>query len=346
MVFKKMLSALGVGGPQVETVLANPNTRPGLNVEGQIHIVGGDHPVDISYIALGLVTRVEVESADHEYDSTVEFHRLPVTGGFHLPPGARHTVPFSFPMPWETPITDMYGQRLHGMTMGLRTELEVARALDKGDLDAVSVHPLPAQETLLEAFSRLGFRFKGADLERGHVRGVAQTLPFYQEIELYAAPQYAHALSEVEVTFVTNAHAVEMILELDKRGGLFGGGGDMFLHITVPHASAQHTDWASQIDAWLQQTVLHGGHHAGHHAGHHGGGYPPPPPPAYGHHTPPVYHGGHHGGHGYRHNHHGGHGYRHAQQGYGAGAVLGAAAAGAVTGFVAGEILDEVFDEE
>ena len=93
--------------------------------------------------------------------------------------------------------------------------------MDKGDLDAVNVHPLPAQERILEAFGRLGFRFKGADLERGHLRGVHQTLPFYQEIEFYPAPQYASAINEVEVTFVANPHGVDVVLEFDKRGGLF-----------------------------------------------------------------------------------------------------------------------------
>src|SRR5206468_2373735 len=150
MVFKKLMQALGVGGPSVDTVLNNPNTRPGLNLDGNIHILGGDHPVHIEYVALGLITRVEVESSDHEYDSTVEFHRMPVTGAFQLAPGQRHAVPFAFPVPWETPITDVYGQHLHGMTMGLRTELAVAGAVDKGDLDPVNVHPLPAQERILE----------------------------------------------------------------------------------------------------------------------------------------------------------------------------------------------------
>jgi sporulation-control protein len=202
VVFRRLRQAFGVGGPQVDTVLHNPNTRPGLGLEGQVNIQGGDHEVHIDYVELAMVTKVEVETDDSEYDSTVAFARLRVTGAFPLAPGQPVSVPFQFPVPWETPITDVFGQHLHGMTMGLRTELEVARALDKGDLDAVNVHPLPIQERILEGFGRLGFRFKGADLERGHLRGVHQTLPFYQEIEFHPAPQYAGKINEVEVTFV------------------------------------------------------------------------------------------------------------------------------------------------
>ena len=55
MVFKKMMRAFGVGGPSVDTVLANPNTRPGLNLDGQVRILGGDHDATIEQVVLGLV---------------------------------------------------------------------------------------------------------------------------------------------------------------------------------------------------------------------------------------------------------------------------------------------------
>ncbi|WP_374537543.1 sporulation protein [Micromonospora aurantiaca (nom. illeg.)] len=255
MVFKRLMQAMGVGGPSVETVLANPNCRPGGELAGRIQVVGGDHPVDVSYIALGLVTRVEVESSDSEYDVNQEFGRAQVTGAFRLEPGQRHDVPFRFQVPWETPLTDLYGQHLHGMTMGLRTELEVARAMDKGDLDPVAVHPLPAHERLLEALLRLGFRFARADVERGHIYGLHQQLPFYQEVEFYPAPQYAGAMNQLEVTFVTDPRQVHVVLELDKRGGLFTEGRDAFGRFTVDHATADRTDWAAQLDGWLRQSL-------------------------------------------------------------------------------------------
>ena len=79
MVFKRLMQAMGVGGPSVETVLSNPNCRPGGYLEGQIHVQGGEHPVQIEYVALGLQTRVEVESGDSEYNTTREFHRQRAT---------------------------------------------------------------------------------------------------------------------------------------------------------------------------------------------------------------------------------------------------------------------------
>ncbi|MGW0213661.1 sporulation protein [Micromonospora chokoriensis] len=253
MVFKRLMQAMGVGGPSVETVVADPNCRPGGQLEGRIQVVGGDHQVDIDQVSLGLVTRVEVESGDDDYDTTQEFHRQHITGAFRLEPGQRHDIPFRFAVPWETPVTELYGQHLHGMTMGLRTELEVARAVDKGDLDAVSVHPLPAQERLLDALLRLGFRFARADVERGHIYGVRQTLPFYQEIEFNPAPQYARSINQLEVTFVADAQQMQVILEVDKRGGVFSEGRDAFGRFTVDHATADRTDWTAELDNWLRQ---------------------------------------------------------------------------------------------
>ncbi|GLY04730.1 sporulation protein [Actinoplanes sp. NBRC 101535] len=255
MVFKRMLQALGVGGPSVDTVLSNPNTHPGGFLEGQVHVVGGEHAVDIEYLAIGLMTRVEVESGDSEYQTNQEFHRQRLTGSFRLEAGARHDVPFRFEVPWQTPITEVYGQHLHGMTMGMSTELEVARAVDKSDLDAVVVHPLPAQERILEALLRLGFRFHRADVEKGRVYGVEQQLPFYQEIEFYPPAQYASGINQLELTFLPTAHKLQVVLELDKRGGLFIEGHDAFGSFDVDYATADQVDWTSRLDQWMRQAA-------------------------------------------------------------------------------------------
>ncbi|MFE9201348.1 sporulation protein [Micromonospora sp. NPDC007230] len=345
MVFKKMLGAFGVGGPSVDTVLSNPNTRPGLTLGGQVNLVGGSHDVQIDQITVGLVTRVEMQGAGEEYDAFVEFHRVGVAGGLLLREGQHLSLPFQLAMPWETPVTSLYGQQLHGMTMGLRTEVAVRGAVDKGDLDPVYVHPLPVQERILEAFGRLGFQFKGADLERGHIYGLHQSLPFYQEIEYFAGPQYAQGVNEVELTFVTNEHGVDVVLEFDKRGGLFSGGHDSYGRYQVAHADADRVDWTAQVDTWVRQALgqyrsLHAGHGYGQPTPGYGtpGGYPPPPPPpGYGQpsYGAPGY--GHPGGH-YKEEYH------HERRGSGMGGVAAGLAGGAALGFAGGMIAEEVFD--
>jgi len=255
VVFKKIFRALGVGGPSVETVLVDPVCRPGGFLEGQVQVAGGDHAVDVEYVAIGLITRVGVESGDGEYNADQEFHRQRLTGSFRLDPAARHEVSFRFEVPWETPITEVYGQRLYGMTMGLATELEVARAVDKSDLDPVSVRPLPAEERILDALLRLGFRFNRADVGRGRVYGVEQHLPFYQEIEFHPSPAYAGAINQLELTFLPTPRQLQVVLEIDKQGGLFTEGHDAFGRFDVDYATVDQVDWAEQLDRWLRQSA-------------------------------------------------------------------------------------------
>ncbi|MFE0155578.1 sporulation protein [Nonomuraea sp. NPDC059007] len=321
MVFKRMLGAFGIGGPTVDTVLATPRVQPGGLLTGEVRLKGGDFDAEIEHITLGLVARVELEHSEGEGEGLGEFFRTSVSGPFTLRQGEERALGFQVSLPWELPISEIAGQRLTGMAVGVRTELAIAKAVDKGDLDPVSVEPLPSQARILQALVQLGFHFRSADLEVGHLHGVQQELPFYQEIEFYPPGQHAGVVSEIELTFVADPGGLEVILEADKRSGRFGGG-DAVGRFTVTHEQALHTDWASEIDRWMNSLSQYG--HQGYHHGEHGhGGYE---------------HGGYSHGHGDQHQHH--------REGPGMGAVVAAGAAGVVGGFVAAEIVDEVFDDD
>ncbi|MCC3654906.1 sporulation protein [Streptomyces sp. S07_1.15] len=252
MAFKKLLASLGAGGASVETVLTEQNVVPGGIVQGEVRIQGGSVAQQIEGLSVGLQARVEVESGDQEYKQDIEFHKQRLGGAFEVQSGAVHSVPFALDIPWETPITMFMGRHLTGMDVGVTTELEIARAVDSGDLDPVNVHPLPAQQAILDAFGSLGFRFKSADLERGHIRGTRQRLPFYQEIEFFAPQQY-RGLNQVELTFVADNGEMDVILEMDKRPGLFTEGTDSYRAFTVGLNSYQETDWAAYLNAWLAE---------------------------------------------------------------------------------------------
>ena len=246
--FKRLLGGL-TGGPSVETVLTPPATRPGEAVRGVVHLGGGEQPADVEHVTVSLVTRVEVESGDHEWGEDREFGHQRVAGALQLAPGQRLELPFTLPVPWETPLTAVGGQHLRRPSVGLRTDVGVARALDKGDLDPVAVHALPVQDRVLDALLRLGFRFKGADVERGRVPGSA--LPFYQEFEFHPGPRYARGITELELTFVLNARGARILLEADRRGGFFTEGYDAYAYLDVDHARADAVAWESELDARL-----------------------------------------------------------------------------------------------
>ncbi|MGW6570389.1 sporulation protein [Streptomyces sp. NPDC054975] len=250
MGFKKLLASLGAGGASVETVLTEENVVPGGVVQGEVRIQGGSVDQQIEGLSVGLQARVEVEGADQETKQDIEFVKVRLGGAFTVQAGAVHVVPFGLEIPWETPVTAIAGQQLRGMNIGVTTELEIARAVDSGDLDPINVHPLPAQQAILDAFIQLGFRFKSADMERGHIRGTRQKLPFYQEIEFFPPQQY-RGLNQVEVSFVADDREMDVVLEMDKKPGLFSESSDSFRAFKVGLNDFHTTDWAAYLNQWL-----------------------------------------------------------------------------------------------
>ncbi|MFJ4683646.1 sporulation protein [Streptomyces sp. NPDC091377] len=252
MAFKKLLASLGAGGASVETVLTETNVVPGGVVQGEVRIQGGSVNQQIEALSVGLQAKVEVETQDSEYKQDIVFTKVRLGGAFELEAGKVHTVPFGLEIPWETPITTLDGHPLPGMHIGVVTELEIARAVDSGDLDPVNVHPLPAQKAILDAFLQLGFRFKNADMERGSIRGTRQKLPFYQEIE-FLPPQQYRGLNQVEVSFVADSDAMDVVLEMDKKPGLFSEGSDSFRSFKVGLNDFGSTDWGAYLNQWLSE---------------------------------------------------------------------------------------------
>ncbi|MFI1940847.1 sporulation protein [Streptomyces purpureus] len=316
MVFKRLLGSMGVGGPAMDTVLDLATAVPGGSLTGEVRLTGGRADFDIEHITLELVARVEAESDGGEHEGALAFQRFQVGGGFRLAEAENRSVPFAVTLPWETPVTQLHGQGL-GIALGVRTELGIAGAKYKGDLDPLAVGPLPAQEAILEAFGRLGFGFKSADLEYGRIGGTSQQLPFYQEIELTPAPQYAHQVSEIEVTFLANPSGLEVVLEADKRGGLFTSDHDALSRHVVSHEGVTHRDWNAVVGSWISQLLE-----------------------AHTARTPytPYGHGGDHA----THTHKVDHGHR---SGPGMGTVVAAGAAGLAVGVVGGMVAAEAVDE-
>ncbi|GAA1073523.1 sporulation protein [Nocardiopsis composta] len=235
MVLKRLLAAVGIGGPSIDTVIPRPHVRPGEQVQGHIDLEGGEVESRIERIDLALRARVEYERGDSEGSRQVLFHQMAVADGFVLAPGERRRVPFAYPLTLQAPLTSVGGHRLPGAGLGLSTDVSIGGAVDKGDLDPLEVHPLPAQERVLEALARLGFRLAKTDIEEGRLAGTRQEFPFFQEIEYRASPRFADRMRELEVSFVADAQGTEVVLEADKRGGLLTESQDRYARFRVPH---------------------------------------------------------------------------------------------------------------
>lgn len=246
----RMFKGFNAGGAKIDTVLDAPTVVPGGEVTGAVHINGGSIDLDVQGIRLDFEAEVEVQGQDGEYKTNMRFSGVDAVQPFKLAQGQQMQVPFRLPVPWEAPITEVYGRHLRGMKVGVRTKLQVAKAVDPGDLDAVAIAPLPSQQGILDAMGQLGFEFKSADLEKSRQ---GSSLPFHQEIEFKPAPQFRGKVKEVELTFVTDAHGMTVVLEVDRKGGLLRAGGDKTVRFTVPHAQAMSTDWRSTLQQHIDE---------------------------------------------------------------------------------------------
>lgn len=251
MAVRGMMARLGSGGAGVETVLDRPETTPGGTVTGTVHVTGGRVAQDAEGIRVALQATVEVERGDRSWREEVTFGTAAIAGAGRIEPGERYAVPFGLPVPWQCPITAIDGWHLRGMRMGLRTQVDIAGAVDPGDLDPVTVVPLPVQRTVLLALDGLGFAFRGADVEKGRLRG--SELPFYQEVEFAPPRGLRGRVGELEVTFLADPQGVDVVLEVDRRGGLLSEGRDVGGRLRLSHSDTDVRAVAAQLDAAVRQ---------------------------------------------------------------------------------------------
>src|SRR5689334_15329747 len=190
--FQKVLASFGSGGAKVDAQLLDRSVRPGGTLHGEVLLHGGQVDQEVESLAVTLLARVETAANGKPPELTdLPFQTVQLAGRELVRAGAQITVPFEVQLPWETPITTVFGKYLTGMAVGLQTNLNLAGSMvDPQDVDAVAIEPLPAQHRLLDAFSRLGFQFSRASLEKNRVDGVDQQLPFFQEIHFTPSPAF------------------------------------------------------------------------------------------------------------------------------------------------------------
>ncbi|MEV1330479.1 sporulation protein [Micromonospora costi] len=244
----------GWTGLTVRTALTNPSTRPGLRLPGRVTLTAGRVDVPVLHVRLGLVTTAEPDDPSAPR-RLVQFHEASLTGAFVLRAGRGRTIPFQFPMPWETPVTTVGGVPLLSLRMGLRTEVAIEARLDQGAMVPVFVHPLPTQAHVLAALDTLGFSMRQAGLVDARLPGVEQALPLHQRIGYWVAPLYAGPITELELIFVANEAGLEVILWLDRRLALAGVTHQSISRFRIWHAGVDRRDWVSTVDGWLRQAI-------------------------------------------------------------------------------------------
>lgn len=241
-------------GLTVRTVLANPSTRPGLGLPGRVLVTAGRADVPVLRVRLGLVTSAEPDDPEAPRQ-LVQFHQAEISGGFVLRAGRVRSIPFRFPVPWETPVTVVGGMPLLSLRMGLRTEVAIEPRIDQGAMLPLFVHPLTTQAYVLAALDSLGFSLRQAGSVAARLPGVEQTLSLHQRLGYWVAPLYAGPITELEVTFIADSAGLEVLLWCDRRLALAGITHQSISRFRVWHAAAERQDWVAIVDGWLRTAI-------------------------------------------------------------------------------------------
>ncbi|MBC9714436.1 sporulation protein [Streptomyces sp. TRM66268-LWL] len=196
MAFRKLLSSLGINAPEVQTVLDNHIARPGEQLTATVAVRGGGADVEVERFTVELIVRFEAKDGQEEkYLNTVAQHTFEAP--FTLRAGETRTEKVAFDLPLEMPLTHALGRPVPGAYSALRTELAIDKSVDKGDLDPVEIHALPAQDAVLRAMEELGFTLTEAEVKPGRARTTVQAVDWWQEIELKFPSEYERGTLEL-----------------------------------------------------------------------------------------------------------------------------------------------------
>ncbi|MGG3892830.1 sporulation protein [Geobacillus stearothermophilus] len=217
MLFKKLLSSIGIGAAAVDTKLAKAQYVQGETVEGVVDIRGGSVEQHIDEIYLALVTTYIREIDDKKFEEKAVLARYKVSGSLTIGPNETKTIPFQFALPYDVPVT------LGSSRVWLQTGLDIKMALDPQDRDHLAIEPHPLVAAFLEAARQLGFRLHHVQCEQAP-RYWQRRLPFVQEFEFKpASGPFKGRFDELEAIFFVSEHGVEAILEIDRKARGFAG---------------------------------------------------------------------------------------------------------------------------
>lgn len=208
---KGILSRVGIGAAEVDTVLPTNTLTPGESVEAEVKVTGGSDEQRIDAVYFAIETKY---AAEEGYEHGV-VDKFKLTDPFTIGPDEERSFAVTIDVPATTPVT------MGRIDVWIETGLDVEWALDPEDRDHVEITPAPRMRTLFDALDRLGFSFGTAECRKAPGNLFSGTDAFVQEFEFRAnSGPFAGRLDELEVICQPASGELNVLLEIDRRGGL------------------------------------------------------------------------------------------------------------------------------
>lgn len=241
--FKSLLKKIGFGNAKVDARLRGGAVAQGGVLEGDVFITGADDATTIDELYLRVVTAYTRESDDHSVSENCTLTEQKVFDRFTIEARAEKTIPFAIELPFETPVTTIGSHKVY-----LQTKLETSAIFDPNDTDQIQVAPHPHTERVLAAIENLGFRLFKVDCE--HAPRFGGRFPFVQEFEFKPSGEFQGRLDELEAYLKPNAHGIEVVFQVDRRGGAFSeffGTDESFASTNLSAADLQSPSLAATL---------------------------------------------------------------------------------------------------
>lgn len=212
--FKSLLKKIGFGNATVDARLRGGAVAQGGTLEGDVYIKGADDATPIDELYLRVVTEYTRESGDNTIRENCTLAEQKVFDRITIQAGEEKNVPFAIQLPFETPVTTIGSHKVY-----LQTKLETSAIFDPNDTDQIEVAPHPHTEHVLAAIQNLGFQLFKVDCE--YTPRFGGRFPFVQEFEFKPSGEFRGRLDELEAYLKPNAQGIEVVFQVDRRGGMF-----------------------------------------------------------------------------------------------------------------------------
>jgi sporulation-control protein len=210
----RILSKVGIGAAEVDTVFPKTTVRTGESVDVRVDIEGGTTEQEIDGIYFDL-------AASYQTDSGTETFRVAsveATESMTIGPDDERSLPATLAIPRETPLTNVLGSDIPTTDVWLDTGLDIDLAVDPDDRDAITVQPGGRVRRLFEALDTLGFRLHDMEYKSAPATERRFGPPLVQEFELIPreAP-FVGQMEELEVVPVPLEKECRAYVSVDRH---------------------------------------------------------------------------------------------------------------------------------
>lgn len=236
IVLKSIMHSIGIGGAKVDTLLDDPRVMAGGVLSARTIITMGSTAQVVRAVELQLVTHCLVEKGDKRVPAEILLTSGRIDPG-PIAAGDTRELVFNIEIPDGAPLSAGRTRTV------LRTQLDIANAIDPKDSDEVIILPTKAMSAVLEGMKTIGFKLATEEVEYNARR----KQPFVQEFDFKPTSLGAFRIQEAEISFSPIRGGVEVTLTVDRRGGIFVAGGERKTKLKVREADLPNMDLAAQL---------------------------------------------------------------------------------------------------